>query len=464
MSRVVTVSNRVLSSGQHGVVSGLGNALRQALRGQDALWFGWDGLVSNQAAAHARLYQDDAIHYATFSLLPDEYRHYYAGFCNSTLWPWLHGLPDQVQGQARDYWAYRAANRRFARLLHPLLHDDDLIWVHDYHLLPLAQELRRLGVQARIGFFLHTAFAIPETQHRQPILTDLLPAIRHYDLAGFQTRQDRDAFALSVARIPDFVSGPETLICPVGVDAPALQSQARRSRMQENTAVAPLMLGIDRLDPAKGLQERLTGFESFMASSADARHRLRYRQIAAPTRVDLPDYQALRSALRNRAAAIQARYSVSTETPIEWLEHCVPHAEALSQLAAADIACVTPLRDGLNLVAKEFVAVQDSADPGILILAKTAGAARELTSALLVDAEEPGSITAAIVQALGMRLAERRARHQQLWSALQRHTLSHWYQDLVTALDSSATQDRRLSTQAAWVDRETRFQSAKIRL
>ncbi len=463
MSRVVTVSNRVLLAGQHGVVSGLGNTLRQALRGQDALWFGWDGLVSNEAAAHARLYQDEAIHYASFSLLPDEYRHYYAGFCNSTLWPWLHDLPDQAKAQARDYWAYRAANRRFARLLQPLLRHDDIIWIHDYHLLPLAQELRHLGVQARIGFFLHTSFAIPESQHLQPILMDLLSAMRHYDLAAFQTRQDRDAFAQLLARMPGFVSGPETLVCPVSVDANALQSQVRRSRAHANTAATPLMLGIDRLDPAKGLHQRLTGFEYFMASSADARHRLRYRQIAAPTRADLPGYQALSDALRNRAAEIQARYAVSTRTPIEWLEHCVPHAEALRQLAAASIACVTPLRDGLNLVAKEFVAVQDRADPGVLILARTAGAAQELTSALLVDAGEPQSITAAIAQALRMPVAERRARHLQLWSALQRHTLPDWYQGLVTALGSSGAQHLRVSTRAAWPDRKTRFQSSRIR-
>jgi trehalose 6-phosphate synthase len=463
MSRVVTVSNRVLSSAHHGVVSGLGNALRHALRGQDALWFGWDGVVSNEAAAPARLYQDDAIHYASFSLLPDEYRHYYAGFCNSTLWPWLHALSDQSDAQARDYWAYRAANRRFARLLRPLLRHDDIIWIHDYHLLPLAQELRHLGIRARIGFFLHTSFAIPESLHRQPILTDLLSTMRHYDLIGFQTRQDQDALAQLLARIPGRVSGPETLVCPVSVDANALQLQVRRSRAHANTVVTPLMLGIDRLDPAKGLHQRLTGFESFMASSADARHRLRYRQIAAPTRVDLPDYQALSNALRNRAADIQARYADSARTPIEWLEHFVPHAEALNQLAAAAIACVTPLRDGLNLVAKEFVAVQDHADPGILILARTAGAAQELTSALLVDAGEPESIAAAIVQALSMPLAERRARHSQLWSALQRHTLSDWYQGLVAALGSSGAQPMRLSTRAAWLDRKTPFQSSRIR-
>lgn len=460
MSRVVTVSNRVLSSAHHGVVSGLGNTLRPALRGQDALWFGWDGLVSNEAAAHARLHQDDAIHYASFSLLPDEYRHYYAGFCNGTLWPWLHDLPDQAVARARDYWAYRAANRRFARLLQPLLRHDDVIWVHDYHLLPLAQELRHLGIRARIGFFLHTSFAIPESQHRQPILMDLLSAMRHYDLAGFQTRQDRDAFAHLMAHIPGLVSGPETLVCPVSVDANALQSQVRRWRARANTAAPPLMLGIDRLDPAKGLQQRLTGFEYFMASSADARHRVRYRQIAAPTRADLPGYQALSDALRNRAAKIQARYAVSAQTPIEWLEHYVPHAEALNQLAGAAIACVTPLRDGLNLVAKEFVAVQDDADPGILILARTAGAAQELTSALLVDAGEPASIAAAISQALSMPVAERRARHLQLWSALQRHTLSDWYQGLVAALGGCGAQHLRLSTPAAWPDRTTRFLSS----
>ena len=463
MSRVVTVSNRVLSSAQHGVVSGLGNALRQALRGQDALWFGWDGLVSNEAAAHTRLCQDDAIHFASYSLLPDEYRHYYVGFCNGTLWPWLHDLPDQAEAQARDYWAYRAANRRFARLLQPLLRHDDIIWIHDYHLLPLAQELRHLGIQTRIGFFLHTSFAIPESQHPQPILMDLLSAMRHYDLVGFQTRLDRDAFAQLMARAPGFVSGPETLVCPVSVDAPALQSQVRHSRVHESAATTPLMLGIDRLDPAKGLHQRLTAFEYFLASSADARHRLHYRQIAAPTRADLPGYQAMSDALRNRAAEIQARHAVSTRTPIEWLEHCVPHAEALNQLAGAAIACVTPLRDGLNLVAKEFVAVQDNADPGVLILARTAGAAQELTSALLVGAGEPASITAAILQALHMPLAERRARHLQLWSALQRHTLSDWYQGLVAALGSSGAQNLRLNTPAAWQDRKTRFQSSRIR-
>lgn len=463
MSRVVAVSNRVLLADQHDVVSGLGNALRQSLRGQHALWFGWDGRVREQAEARANLYEQDAIHYATFSLRPDEYRNYYGGFCNGTLWPWLHGLPVQLQDAQRDYRAYRAANRRFASLLRPLLRPDDLVWVHDYHLLPLARELRHFGVQARIGFFLHTSFAVAESWHRPPLATELLSLTRDYDLAGFQTHADRDAFCQLLQAVPGLAGRPETMVCPVSVDAPALRRQARLAHPPANPAAVPLMLGIDRIDPAKGLHERLAAFEQFMASSADARHRLRYRQIAAPTRIDLPEYQALGSALRQRAADLQTHYAVSARTPIEWLQQTVPHAQALGQLATAAIGCVTPLRDGLNLVAKEFVAVQDDADPGILILARTAGAARELTSALLVDAAEPDSIAAAIGQAVSMSAAERRARHRQLRAALQRHTLSDWYQGLAVALGGIDARELRVNTPAAGPDREKRYQSPRIR-
>ncbi len=442
MSRVVNVSNRVLLPGMHHAAGGLGNSLAQVLRDRQSLWFGWNGFVSPVAAERADGCYYQGIHYATLCLSPTEYSGYYNGFANSVLWPALHGMKTASAADPQHYWTYRLTNRRFARLLQPLLRPDDSIWVHDFHWLPLALELRLLGVSSRIGFFFHTPFDwVCNEPTRNTARAALLQTLRRYDLLAFQTAADRQRWENYVATNHDNCPGPRSIVCPVGVDIDTLQTKAVTTRALRTQPESRWMLGIDRIDPIKGLSERLHGLRCWLDRSAQNRERLRFTQVAAATRSSLPAYQALRDQLRHTAQALNASYGNEHWQPVEWIEHGLPHQKALQWLARADIACITPLRDGMNLVAKEFVAVQNLADPGVLILSDKAGAANELVAALRIDPTNPQQIAAAIAAAIDMRLDERRARMLAMKNALQKHTLADWYQTLVNTLaDTPPTQ------------------------
>jgi trehalose 6-phosphate synthase len=382
------------------------------MRRRGGLWFGWDG----RAGQDLLRVQADGVAYASVGLSAREYQDFYLSFCNGALWPLFHGMLDRVHYSPLQYDAYQEVNRRYALTLASLLQPDDLIWVHDYHLLPLAGFLREAGCTQPIGLFLHVPF--PPAVAMLPMAVDLMQAMLAYDVVGFQTAADRAAFHTAV-RHPHITTG----VFPIGVDVDAIQAAAN------DRVVAPLsgefMIGVDRLDYTKGLLERIEAFERFLAVNPQSQ--LTFLQISQASRAEVAGYAQTR---RDVERAIER----VADSRMQYVAGTLPHNELMGLMRGAKVGIVTPLRDGMNLVAKEYVAAQNPDDPGVLILSRHAGAACELTSALLVNPSDPTDVARAIETAVAMPLTERLERHRSMVSVLHRNSLQTWHVGFVDTL------------------------------
>jgi len=344
--------------------------------------------------------------------------------------------------------AYQRVNRHYARALQSRLHPRDLIWVHDFHLIPMCRELRRLGVTQPVGFFLHVPFAAPAQWQQLAAAGDLLDALLSHDVIGFQTARDLAHFRAAVALgkrpaafMPDgsLRLGERHIrlgVWPIGVDIDALRRAADRGDTTATTR--PLIVGLDRLQASKGLEARLQAYSQLLDDTPALRGQIDCLQVVASARMDTAEQARLRLQLRHQAARLRERHGTAGWDPLLLLERTLVHDDALAMLRRARIACVTPLRDGMNLVAKEFIAVQDPDDPGVLVLSRHAGAACELTAALRVDPADPRAIAAALHHALAMPRGERRARHAAMLAALRRHDLASWHGGFLAALAEHA--------------------------
>jgi trehalose 6-phosphate synthase len=462
MSRLVNVSNRVALPDAH-PDGGLAVGLLGAMHKSGGLWFGWSGRTHAASSAQPppeRLERRD-VSYATVSLPDTLFDLYYNGFANGTLWPLFHYFLDRFQYSDAQYQAYLAVNELFARLLTPLLLSDDVVWVHDYHLIPLAAQLRRRGVRAPIGFFLHVPFPSFEVLRALPGYPTLLRAMLSYDVLGFQTEVDRQAFLAAARAVwgEGCVTGTAaaaapgqrvyTGVFPIGVDVQAVGRAAARSatsrsirEMTRDFQRRKLVIGVDRLDYSKGLLERFAAYQSFLEQFPQYQGAVSYLQIAPLGRQTVEAYTRIRTALEQRAGSINGRFASVDWTPIRYLNRNFPHATLLGLLRLARVCLATPLRDGMNLVAKEYVAAQDPADPGMLVLSDRAGAAYEMQDALLVNPYDTEGIARALRSALDMPLTERRARHERLLGTLGEHDLENW-SDTFTAALRAAGQRRR---------------------
>jgi trehalose 6-phosphate synthase len=345
----------------------------------------------------------------------------------------------------------------FADRLQPLLQDDDLVWVHDYHLIPLGQELRQRGARQPLGFFLHIPFPHVEALRALPVYGELVRNLLAYDLVGFQTQQDLECFRSAVAD----VVGPSALradgsiqygarraragVFPIGVDVDEIQREARHSqssetvrRMGAGLLGRRCIIGVDRLDYSKGLVDRFLAYERFMESHPESHNRVTFLQIAPLSRADLRTYAEIRHSLEQAAGRINGRFAETDWTPIRYLNRNYSHEVLMGFLRRADVGVVTPMRDGMNLVAKEFVAAQDPADPGVLVLSTLAGAACELTSALLVNPRDTRAVVDAIGQALAMPIEERRGRHAEMLKVLRLNDIHAWHTRFLEELRTSA--------------------------
>ncbi len=391
--------------------------------------------------------------FATIGIPQSLHGLYYDGFANGALWPLFHYFLDRFRYQDEEYQAYRSVNALFARELLPLLRSDDLIWVHDYQLIPLAAELRSLGVRTPVGFFLHVPFPHFEVLRALPVHRELLSALLEYDLLGFQTEVDRQAL-LGAARAlwgeeclvsADVLGGANRLVhtgvFPIGVDLEAVVRSAEKSvasgrvrRMTHGLLGRRLIIGVDRLDYSKGLLERFEAYRHFLEESPQHRGKVTYLQIAPLGREKVEAYAQIRDALEQSAGRTNGRFAEVDWTPIRYLNRNFPHATLMGFLRQARVCLVTPLRDGMNLVAKEFVGAQDPDDPGVLVLSDRAGAAWELTAALLVNPYDTRGIARALQRALDMPLSERCTRHQRLLEALRAHDIYTWRSRFLTTL------------------------------
>ena len=418
---------------------GLAVALADAVT-PGSLWFGWSGKRAAETSAKATVVEKASVSYATIDLSDSQYRHYYVGFANGALWPLLHYRTGLLDYRRDDYEGYRAVNTEFADKLGPLLKRDDLIWIQDYQLLLMAAALRRRGVKNRIGFFLHIPFVPPAVLYVLPDAEEIVKAMAAADVIGFQTEGDRRNFLTSAAVIlgvtPDeqgrFKYGRRevtTVVTPIGIDADRFSKTAIRSagradarRLLESLDGRLLAIGADRLDYTKGLPQRFAAFGQLLHRHPEHRRHISFLQIAARSREDVDRYRSLRRELDRQAGDINGQFSDFDWTPLRYMTRAMSRNTLAGFYRVARIGVVTPLRDGMNLVAKEFVAAQDPEDPGVLVLSRFAGAAEEMTEALIVNPYDPDDTADAMHKALTMRHEERIERHAALLAKVRTNT------------------------------------------
>jgi trehalose 6-phosphate synthase len=438
--RVIIVSNRVPSpSDKTAAAGGLAVALADAVT-PGSVWFGWSGKRADETSAKAHTeISDTNVTYATIDIAEPDYQRFYNGFANGALWPLLHYRTGLLRFNRPDFEAYRTVNRAFAEALLPLIRPGDLIWIHDYQLMTMAAELRALGVANRIGFFLHVPFVPPSLLQVLPPAVELIAALSACDIVGFQTAGDVSAFldnaAICLGVQPDnagcyLYQGRKTrvVLTPIGIDADkfaALAETAEQTaetiRLRESLGDRALVLGVDRLDYSKGLPQRFDAYGRLLYAYPQHRRQVNFLQIAARSRQEVGSYQTLRRELDRRAGDINGEFSDFDWVPLRYMTHPVKRNAIAGFYRTARIGLVTPLRDGMNLVAKEYVAAQNAANPGMLVLSRFAGAADELTEALIVNPFDPDEVAAAMHQGLVMPLEERQARHAALLAKV-RHT------------------------------------------
>ncbi len=453
------VSNRLLAPRERlSRAGGLAVALREALQRQGGLWFGWSGEVAEAPATSARTTTTGRITYATLDLSQADYDAYYIGYANSTLWPLCHYRLGLIEFRRTAFQGYQRVNANFAKALFPLLRPDDVIWVHDYHLIPLGAELRRLGVKNRIGFFLHIPFPAKEVFLALPDHLALARAMTHYDLVGFQTRNDVEAFlgylegeagarASKDGRVHAFGRTTHVEALPIGIDTEAFSETARIAasspetiRLARSLTGRSLVIGVDRLDYSKGLPRKIEALGELLEQHPEHRRKVTYLQISPTSRDHVAQYRALRREIDSLAGRVNGRYAEFDWAPVRYLNKSFSRGTLAGFYRLARVGFVVPLRDGMNLVAKEFVAAQDAEDPGVLILSRFAGAARELETALIVNPFDVDSLADALHRGLTMPLSERIARWEPMFDALRANPIDTWCDRFLTALQEDRNQ------------------------
>lgn len=454
MARIFIISNRVsVPDPKRGVrAGGLEVALRATLRNHTCVWLGWSGEVKERDECQTQTVQRGDMTYIVTDLSEEDYQEYYSGFANQVLWPILHYRLDLAEFTRRDLTGYLRVNERFAEELDKVLEPDDIVWVHDYHLIPLAKALRERGRNNKIGFFLHIPLPPPDILTALPNHERLIPALCHYDLVGFQTEGDSANFARYLASecgMPAHIprgGGPGNIgamrigAFPVGIETREFEAMARRA-MQSNfirrvleTVPGEIVIGVDRLDYSKGISHRLEAYERFINANPDWRGRVTYMQITPKSRSDIQEYAEMQHQIDSAAGHINSTYGDVSWTPVRYTNKTYSRNALAGLYRAARVGLVTPLRDGMNLVAKEYVAAQNPMDPGVLILSRFAGAAAEFDAALLVNPYDPETVGSAIARALSMPMDERIARHKKLFQALLDNDLTDWGDRFLAAL------------------------------
>ena len=454
MSRLVVVSNRVADP-RKPAAGGLAVALGDALQKSGGMWFGWSGtIVPDSAPGEGELHVQQAgkVKLATLDLSRDDHDSYYLGYSNDVLWPVFHYRLDLANFDAGFIGGYRRVNQMFARKLKPLLTDDDILWIHDYHLIPLAAELRALGCKQRIGFYLHIPLPPPLILAAIPQHEWLVRSLFAYDLVGFQAKSDVEHFSdyvgveagaevLDAHHFRAFGRTVRAQAFPIGIDVDEFEALGRgkESRdmyetMHREYASRRLMLGIDRLDYSKGIPNRIRAFRQLLERYPENRRSATMIQIASPTREAVDAYADIRRELESLCGALNGDFGELDWMPVRYIHRNVARKRVPGLCRAAAVGLVTPLRDGMNLVAKEYIAAQDPRDPGVLVLSRFAGAAEQLKEALLVNPYDSYGTAEVMQQALQMPLDERQQRHKKLLQRIREHDIHWWRKTYLDAL------------------------------
>ena len=457
MTRLIVASNRTATPGEERA-GGLAVALGDALAERGGVWFGWSGEIVPRETRGIRLFVEDNIDFALADLTAAEHQGYYLDYANRALWPVFHYRVDLAVFHDDAFDSYAAVNRRFGRLLHQLMRPDDIVWVHDYHFLLLGDELRDNGWRGKIGFFLHIPFPPPEIFAALPQHHRLARGMAAFDLLGFQTARDVGNFTRYMAEehgaevlgdgcIKVFDHVIRAAAFPIGIDPDEVARMAeshearaaanRLGRMIENRA---LVIGVDRMDYSKGLPQRLQAFGRLLDDNESLRGHVNLVQIAPPSRETVEAYMDLRTELDGLAGRVNGDYSDLDWTPIRYLARSYSREVLSGLFRLARVGLVTPLHDGMNLVAKEYVAAQDPQDPGVLILSEFAGAAERMDTALQVNPHDVGGMADAIRRALEMPLDERIERWTALMHEVRGHNVGVWRQSFLSMLEGLGRQ------------------------
>ena len=457
MSRLIVVSNRVSAPADPaaGSAGGLAMALSAALKTYDGLWFGWSGETVEVFTGEPNFQNRAGVKVALVDLEAQDVDEYYNGYANKTLWPLFHHRVDLTAYERSYGEGYERVNRRFAEVLAPLIQPDDLIWFHDYHMIPLAWELRRLGIANRIGFFLHTPWPARQLLVTLPHHRRLVESLFAYDLIGFHTEEWLDLFRDYVVTeaggeldgrggLECFGRRLQTGIFPIGIDVEGFLKAWNSAggvraydRMVASSASRAMVVGVDRLDYSKGLEERLLGYEQFLQDNPSWRGGVFLLQVTPISRDEVETYQEMRARLDALAGRINGEFAEMDWQPIRYLNRTYRRDQLAGLYRAARVGLVTPLRDGMNLVAKEYVAAQSPEDPGVLILSRFAGAAEQMGEALLVNPFSREELSDAILKALTMPLAERKRKWEALMQVVRDTDVAHWRDAFVRALKTT---------------------------
>ena len=452
--RLIIVSNRVAMPKKKGAAAGgLAVGILAALKDQGGMWFGWSGKLTEKSDSDVQVVRKDNIDYATITLNESDFEHYYNGYSNRVLWPVCHYLLDFLRYKTEDFDAYRRVNSLFARKLASLIQPDDVVWVHDYHLIPLAAELRSAGIDNPIGFFLHVPVPAIEALRAVPGYEYLLRSLCAYDVLGFHTERDLRAFktcldepiidAKIISNNVIELAGGSLIadVYPIGVDVEEIQALSAEAnatkavrRMVKSLVERDLIIGVDRLDYSKGLHQRFLSYERLLEKYPNTQNNVTLMQIAPPTRVGVRAYDEIRGELEQDSGRINGRFASSDWVPIRYLNKGISRKPLMGFFRNANVGLVTPVRDGMNLVAKEYVVAQDPDDPGMLVLSSLAGAACELTDAVIVNPYDRDCVADGIATAITMPLHERRERHAAMMSILKKNDITAWRTRFVDAL------------------------------
>jgi trehalose 6-phosphate synthase len=454
---LVVVSNRVSrGKANEPMTGGLAAALLPVVEKSGAIWVGSSGRVRDgaQKEPFAEIEALGAGALAMLDLPAAHYGGYYEGFANSALWPALHSRTDLIRATQEDYLSYREVNAFMARALLRFQKPDTAFWIQDYHFLALGAELRDLGVTQPIGFFLHTPWPARAVVGGVPHHRELVEAMLAYDLIGFQTEDDCENFlsyvrsdlglAVKDGMVTSRHGTSRAAVFPIGIDVEKFAQQAAKammhpdvSRLRRSLNGEKLAIGVDRLDYSKGLLNRINAFDLMWTLQPGLARTASLLQIATPSRGAIEAYGNLQNELAKLVSDVNGRHGEVDWTPIRYLNKGFSQTVLAGLYRTAQVGVVTPLQDGMNLVAKEYVAAQNPADPGVLVLSKFAGAANELDTALMVNPHDIDGMARTIATALSMPLTERRLRWEAMMKKLRSGTIQQWFGDFVDALQET---------------------------
>jgi trehalose 6-phosphate synthase len=458
-TRIVVVSNRlpiVLNKDNTGEwqikpsSGGLVTALAPVVKERQGMWIGWPGTLeeANMAELLTKGSQEAGYTLKSVTLTPEEYNRYYLGCSNEIIWPLFHDLQSRCNFEPAYWSAYETVNRKFAQVIAENTTASDYIWIQDYHLMLVARELRLLTPDRKIGFFLHTPFPPLDIYTKLPWRLQVLRGLLEFDLLGFQTARDRNNFlhcvgALikglrfdarrQISRVKMQDRAVRVGVFPISIDYEEFAHEAMTKTAIDGTAKlrkamsdCQIILGVDRLDYSKGIPQKLKAFRTALELFSEMHGKIALIQIIVPSRENIPEYQTMRTEIEQLVSGINGQFGHPGWTPIHYMFRSLERNELISYYCAADIALVTPLKDGMNLVAKEYCAANID-ENAVLILSEFAGAAYQLgRNTLVVNPYDAVGTANAIHRAYLMPVDERKARMKKLRRSIRERDIYWW--------------------------------------